>query len=38
MAYNDVASAWKNPFKGQLFNVPSEDEGVNVYDESEIDY
>ena len=39
LAYDDIADSRKNPFKGQLFNKPDpEGPGVNVYDQSEIDY
>jgi legumain len=33
MMYNDVANSWENPFKGQLFNKPSNasSPGVDVY-------
>ena len=40
LAYDDVANAVNNPFPGQLFNKPTSPgtPGVNVYDQSEIDY
>ena len=40
LAYNDVANHRTNPYKGQLFNKPTAagTAGVNVYDESDIDY
>jgi legumain len=40
LAYDDVAENFRNPYKGQLFNKPtaSGTPGVNVYDQSEIDY
>lgn len=40
LAYDDIASSRYNPFPGQLFNKPTAAgvEGVNVYDQSEIDY
>lgn len=40
LAYDDVAENYRNPFKGQLFNkpTPAGTPGVNVYDQSEIDY
>ena len=40
MAYDDVANNRSNPFPGQLFNKPTAagTPGVNVYDQSEIDY
>jgi len=40
LAYDDVAENRSNPFKGQLFNKPTASgvAGVNVYDQSEIDY
>lgn len=40
LAYDDVAENRSNPFKGQLFNKPTPvgTPGVNVYDQSEIDY
>ena len=40
LAYDDVANSRYNPFPGQLFNKPTAAgvEGVNVYDQSEIDY
>ena len=40
LAYNDVANNFRNPYKGQLFNKPTAagTAGVNVYDESDIDY
>ncbi len=40
LAYDDVANNRSNPFPGQLFNKPtaSGEAGVNVYDQSEIDY
>merc|ERR1712156_1074757 len=38
LAYDDIANNYRNPFPGQLFNAPSEGPGINVYDQSEIDY
>ena len=38
LAYDDIANNYRNPFPGQLFNAPSSGPGVNVYDQSEIDY
>jgi len=40
LAYDDIAQNRMNPFPGQLFNkpTPSGTPGVNVYDQSEIDY
>ena len=38
LAYDDIASSYRNPFPGQLFNKPASGAGVNVYDQSEIDY
>ena len=40
LAYDDIAENIRNPFKGQLFNKPTDEgtPGVNVYDKSEIDY
>ncbi len=40
LAYDDVANSRYNPFPGQLFNKPTDagTPGVNVYDQSEIDY
>ena len=40
MMYDDVASDSENPFKGKLFNKPTEkgDAGVDVYDGCNIDY
>jgi len=40
LAYDDVANNRSNPFPGQLFNKPTDagTPGVNVYDQSEIDY
>ena len=40
LAYDDIASSRSNPFPGQLFNKPTDAgvAGVNVYDQSEIDY
>ena len=39
MAYDDIANSRYNPFPGQLFNKPDPNgPGVNVYDQSEIDY
>ena len=40
LAYDDVANSTYNPLKGQLFNkpTPAGTPGVNVYDQSEIDY
>ena len=33
MMYNDVANSWQNPFKGKLFNKPTDSNtpGVDVY-------
>ena len=40
LAYDDIADSRYNPFPGQLFNKPTDagTPGVNVYDQSEIDY
>ena len=39
MAYDDIAGHRLNPYPGQIFNKPDPNgSGVNVYDQSEIDY
>jgi len=40
IAYDDVAQSFSNPYKGKLFNKPTEDgvAGVDVYEGSKIDY
>ena len=39
LAYDDIANNRYNPFPGQIFNHPDPTgAGVNVYDQSEIDY
>jgi len=40
LAYDDVANSSYNPFKGQIFNKPTEKgtPGVDVYDGCKIDY
>lgn len=38
MIYDDVANSWRNPFKGQLFNQPTDGPGVDVYAGCQKDY
>ena len=40
LAYDDIASHWTNPFRGKIFNKPTEKgtPGVDVYDGCKIDY
>ena len=38
MAYDDVANNSMNPFKGKVFNKPSQGEGQDLYAGVEIDY
>jgi len=40
IAYDDVANSSSNPYKGKLFNKPTESgtEGVDVYEGCKIDY
>ena len=38
LAYDDIANNRMNPFPGALYNKPATGAGVNVYDQSEIDY
>ena len=38
MIYDDVADNFENPFRGQLFNKPSDGAGVDVYSGCKLDY
>ena len=40
LAYDDIAQSRYNPYPGELFNAPTDagTPGVNVYDQSDIDY
>ena len=40
MSYDDVAHSLRNPYRGKLFNKPTEKgtPGVDVYDGCKIDY